>query len=356
VPFRPITEVAIPRISLRAAVVPAKLVPKDGGLTWEVPAFKAGHAELSASAGEAGNAVLFGHVVSKRLGNVFKDLEKARVGDRVQVLSEGQEFAYEVVEVRVVGRTDVSVVQPTAIPSLSLITCTGPWLPQVKDYAERLVVRAELINVGPTDAPHPPPGTPPAGAPLAARRTLLEEHFADNRHRWPDDPRGPAWLADDGYHLFTRQPSQFIAIGARLPSSLPEAIVTAIFRKVGGPPGGGYGLIVRDQGPGPRDGINQGDQYYVLETGDRGEFGIWRREGDRWLDLIPWTRSDAVRSGGAANVLTVHTSGQRLTFFVNGQQIASQVDAALTGGTVGVFVGGDFTEAVLEQFIVEVPN
>src|SRR4051812_1567593 len=125
VPFRPITGVAMPSISLQAEVVPAKLVPTDGGLTWEVPAFKAGHAEASAGAGETGNAVLFGHVVSKHLGNVFKDLDKIRVGDRVQVLSERQEFDYEVVDVREVDRTDVSVVQPTAKPSISLITCTG---------------------------------------------------------------------------------------------------------------------------------------------------------------------------------------------------------------------------------------
>jgi len=346
----------MPSISLRAEVVPAKLVPTDGGLTWEVPAFKAGHAEASAGAGETGNAVLFGHVVSKHLGNVFKDLDKIRVGDRVQVLSERQEFDYEVVDVREVDRTDVSVVQPTAKPSISLITCTGLWLPPVRDFAKRLVVRAELINAESAATLQPPASAPLSGPLMAARRSLLDEHFADNRYRWPDDPRGPAWLADGVYHLSAKQPNRFIAIGAPVPSSLSDVVVAASFRKVGGPPGGGYGLILRDQGPGPRDGINQGGRFYVLEAGDRGEFGIWRREGDRWVDLVPWTRSEAVRPGDAANELTVHTSGQRLTFVVNGQQIASQVDAALTEGTVGVFVGGDFNEAVLERFVVAVPN
>ena len=37
-------------------------------------------------------------------------------------------------------------IQPTAAPSVSLITCTGLWLPQLNDYAERLVVRAELMS------------------------------------------------------------------------------------------------------------------------------------------------------------------------------------------------------------------
>ena len=48
---------------------------------------------------------------------------------------------------------------------------------------------------------------------------------------------------------------------------LGDLIVSATFRKTGGPPGGGYGLVVRDQGPDPRDGVNQNMNAYVLETG-----------------------------------------------------------------------------------------
>ena len=32
----------------------------------------------------------------------------------------------------------------------------------------------------------------------------------------------------------------------------------------------------------------------MMETGDLGEFGVWRRDGDHWVDLVPWTRSDSV--------------------------------------------------------------
>jgi hypothetical protein len=115
-------------------------------------------------------------------------------------------------------------------------------------------------------------------------------------------------------------------------------------------------LIVRDQGPGPRDGVSQGGRYYVLEAGDRGEFGIWRREETRWVELIPWTFAGAIRLGDAPNELTVQALGPQLTFLINGEQVASLVDAALTEGTVGVFLGGDYNEAVLERFVVEVPN
>jgi hypothetical protein len=167
------------------------------------------------------------------------------------------------------------------------------------------------------------------------------------------------WRAEGGLHLYAREPSRFVAVAAPIEATFRDVVVTATFRKVGGPPGGGYGLIVRDEGPGPRDGISQGGRYYVLEAGDRGEFGIWRREGDRWVDLIPWTKTAAIRPGGAANDLVVRAIGPQLSFLVNGFEVATHLDtgpAALREGAVGVFVGGDLNEVLLERFAVQVPN
>lgn len=144
-PPAPITQVRVPRINLKAAVVPAKFVVKESVGTWEVPAFKAGHAEHTAGAGQPGNAVLFGHVASRNLGNVFQVLERAQLGDVIEVYAEERRFEYEVVELRRVPRTDVSVVEPTSMSAISLITCTGVWLPHLNDYSERLVVRGELV-------------------------------------------------------------------------------------------------------------------------------------------------------------------------------------------------------------------
>jgi LPXTG-site transpeptidase (sortase) family protein len=62
----------------------------------------------------------------------------------VSVFSAQREFEYRVVSVRSVSRSDVSVLDSTETPALTLITCTGLWLPTVWDYTERLVVSAEL--------------------------------------------------------------------------------------------------------------------------------------------------------------------------------------------------------------------
>jgi hypothetical protein len=192
----------------------------------------------------------------------------------------------------------------------------------------------------------------PSSAP--SLRTVLDERFTDRQDNWPNDPGSTAWFANGVYHLFAREPSRFVAIGAPIGTSLRDVIVTGLFRKIGGPPGGGYGLIVRDQGPGPRNGINQLGQYYVLEAGDRGEVGVWRREHDHWVDLLSWMPSEAVRPGDLANQLTAQAAGEQLTFLVNGVQVAEVTDPILIQGAVGVFVGGDFNEVVLDRLIVQV--
>jgi len=141
-----ITHVEIPSIGLSADVVPARLVQRAGGLTWDVPAFKIGHAESTAAAGQPGNAVLLGHVTSVHSGNVFADLDQVQVGQPIHVYSDAREFTYTVVSTTRVARTDTSALEQSDTPAVSLITCTGIWLPTIWDYTERLVVRGALTR------------------------------------------------------------------------------------------------------------------------------------------------------------------------------------------------------------------
>lgn len=143
---RPITWLAIPSIDLVTDVVPAQVVANGDSVTWDVPKFVAGHAQSTAGAGEPGNAVVLGHVVSLTLGNVFEHLDKARPGDVVQVRSGQAEFDYTIDSVTSVDRTDVDVLDDTATPTITLITCTGVWNPVLHDYMQRLVVRGELAS------------------------------------------------------------------------------------------------------------------------------------------------------------------------------------------------------------------
>jgi hypothetical protein len=217
---------------------------------------------------------------------------------------------------------------------------------------------AAQVEPAPTAAPAEiaaEPGPAPPEAPVASvsatgPRLVLDEAFDQPPPGWPDNAQGTTW---SGYTLAARQPSRFVAIGVPVPDLLRDVVVSAQFRKVGGPPGGGFGVILRNQSSSALDGVYQGGSYYVLEVGDRGEVGIWRRAEDHWVDLVPWTPAAGVRTGTQPNELVASAQGDRLSLTVNGVEVASATDATLTAGRVGVFTGGDFNEVVLEHLVVQ---
>jgi hypothetical protein len=198
--------------------------------------------------------------------------------------------------------------------------------------------------------------SPPVPAPASVLRVLLDDHFTSNAAGWPNDPQGPGWMAGGTYRLAASQVSHFVAIGIPGTQALGDTVVSGWFRKIGGPAGGGYGLILRDQNPETRDGLNQLGRYYVFEVGDRGEVGVWLRDGNRWIDLLTWTLSDAVKSGLASNELTVTAAGDHMSFVVNGIPVASQTDSVLRTGGAGVFVGGDSNQVALDRIVVSSPT
>jgi hypothetical protein len=188
--------------------------------------------------------------------------------------------------------------------------------------------------------------------PAAFSRVILDERFDRELAGWPDDRLGEARRVEGGYRMTPRLNEKFFALGAPVGTPLRDVVVGATFRKLGGPPGGVYGLLLRDRGPEPRDGRNQTGRYYVAQASDRGDVGIWRRELDRWVDLVPWTRSAAVGPGEARNDLSFEVVGARLIFVVNGMPVATANDAVLDQGGVGVFVGGDGNDVLLQRFVV----
>ena len=64
---------------------------------------------------------------------------------------------------------------------------------------------------------------------------------------------------------------------------------------------------VTDRPNGTTDGVLSPDGAWIwwFDDKDGDEFGVWRRAGKRWVDLVPWTPSDAVHQSGVANELSV---------------------------------------------------
>ncbi len=123
------------RLVIPAIGVDWPIVPGDG---WEELKRGVGHHGGSANPGERGNMVLSGH--NDVFGEVFKDLEALKNGDKVQVYAGGRLFTYEVRAKRIVSPNELAVLQPTRESIVTLITC-HPY----RVDTHRLVVIAQLV-------------------------------------------------------------------------------------------------------------------------------------------------------------------------------------------------------------------
>ncbi|MBV9601176.1 MAG: DUF4388 domain-containing protein [Chloroflexi bacterium] len=258
--------------------------------------------------------------------------------------------------------TSAPTVAPTSPPAAAAPTSAPAAAPTSPPVAAPTVAptsppAAAATTSAPTVAPTSPPAaaapssaptSPPAAAPSAA--PLLDDTFATSDEGWPNAASSSTFWDPSGYHLVPRIASQFVALTAPSSPTFTNGSVIGLFRKLAGPVGGGYGLILRAQAP--LDGSNQGGRYYVFEVGDRGEVGAWRREQDQWIDLQPWKSSEAVHAGDAENRLEVRAAGSQFTFLVNDTSVAQVSDATLSSGAVGVFTGGDGNQVQLERFTV----
>jgi len=257
----------------------------------------------------------------------------------------------------------ISVAAPVAVvDEVAPVIAAKPAQVVVEQPAQN-VLNEPLPVAEPTSAPVPVDAAPVMPVPAVVMpvpsgefQLLLDERFGSNVRGWPNDELGSAWLADGSYHLVPRDPGRFVAVGVPGTDGLQDVVLSADFRKLGGPAGGGYGLILRDQTLVARDGHSQVGRFYVFEVGDRGDIGVWLRDQDRWVDLLPWTASDAVHPGREANQLMVSAIGDRLSFMVNGVAVASQQDTLLQRGSLGVFAGGDGNDVELDRVSVRVAH
>jgi sortase A len=100
----------------------------------------------TASPGNYGNSVIFGHSVlppffnPKDYHTIFSTLPTLKIGDEITAIVDKVEYRYTVYELRTVDPTDISVLEQKYDDSyLSLVTCTPPGM----DW-KRLIVRAKL--------------------------------------------------------------------------------------------------------------------------------------------------------------------------------------------------------------------
>lgn len=169
--------ISIPKINVSAPVVYATSNDENAILT----DLQSGvvHYANTALPGQPGNSVIFGHSSNDwwEVGNykfVFVLLDKLVPGDTFTVNYNSHQYLYQVSTSTVVDPTDVAVLNQTADPEMTLITCSPPgtsW--------KRLVVTAKQIGPAPVAAKVPPASaTHPGSGTLPSNSQSLNDNLA----------------------------------------------------------------------------------------------------------------------------------------------------------------------------------
>ncbi|MBI3360137.1 MAG: class D sortase [Chloroflexi bacterium] len=106
------------RVVIAAIGVDAPVVQGD---TWEQ--LKKGIAQHigTADPGKNGNAVFSAH--NDIFGEIFRDLERLKIGDEIVVYTASQQYTYVVADKRIVQPTEVGVMASTRNATVTLISC-----------------------------------------------------------------------------------------------------------------------------------------------------------------------------------------------------------------------------------------
>jgi sortase A len=122
--------IKIPKIDLKVAV--------GEGIENKTLKYAVGHFEGTAMPGEKGNFAVAGHR-SYTYSEYFNRLDELDIGDDIIVKTNKGEFTYKVYEKKVVEPTEVSVLDKTKEPTITLVTCTP-----IRVATHRLIVKGKL--------------------------------------------------------------------------------------------------------------------------------------------------------------------------------------------------------------------
>jgi LPXTG-site transpeptidase (sortase) family protein len=145
----PINRIVLPILGIDTEV---KYVPYDGS-TWLIAGLQQEVAWMGDTSwpGLGGNTALAGHV-SLRNGRdgPFRHLDQLHPNDEVTLYTEKNVYRYVVREARVVSEADMTVIEPTENPQLTLVTCVNFDIATTR-YLDRLIVFADLVDFKPLD-------------------------------------------------------------------------------------------------------------------------------------------------------------------------------------------------------------
>ncbi len=141
------------------------------------------------------------------------------------------------------------------------------------------------------------------------------------------------YIQEGQLHIMIKQPDTLAWSAAGL--ALSDFTFEVDAAPLEGPDDNGYGLVVRRV---------DDDNFYSLQISGDGYFIVQKRAKGQWINLTgDWQAGPAIHLGQQANHLRVTCQGNRLTFFVNDEQLTQVTDGEFARGDIGV-IASTFAE------------
>ena len=159
---------------------------------------------------------------------------------------------------------------------------------------------------------------------------------------------GRMWYDNDEYHMSSKDQTYIVMYAPSDDYNTENATVKVNARSVDGSvPSAGFGLMVHCGW----SKAKKLEDYALLiyPAADEPQYQIVMHKDGTQSELVPRTKSTAIRSGSSPNQLEVRIKGSELSFYVNGQYLTRIVDTAnYRRGRAG-FYTSDVTEVAFDN-------
>jgi hypothetical protein len=180
---------------------------------------------------------------------------------------------------------------------------------------------------------------------------LVTDDFSEAKWTTDRGDYGDIWYDNDEYHMRSKERTYLVMYAPNGDYDTGNADVKVTVRSVDGSPSPtGFGLIVHGQ----RSKAGELEDFALLiYTGTDPQYEVIKHKGGQQTTVVPWAKSNAIRTGTDANQLEVRTRGAELSFYINGQYVDKITDTEnFRRGVVGLYTS-DTTEVAFDDLEIK---
>ncbi|HEX8098493.1 MAG TPA: hypothetical protein VF507_10670 [Pyrinomonadaceae bacterium] len=181
-----------------------------------------------------------------------------------------------------------------------------------------------------------------------ASTVRVSDDFSAQKWGTGNYPFGSLWYQNGEYHMRAVKDGYLVMYAPSGDYGTENATVRVTARNVDGvSPLKGYGLVVH--GEKTKDKGELEDYAFLIYTGDNQQFTIIMHKGGAQTTVVPWTRSNVLRTGTSPNQLEVRVKEKQISFYINGQYVTTIADSANFSRGVAGFYTSDVSEVAFDD-------